>query len=194
MMTGVRQAKPGHGEDAVSFVTTMQDNLRTMRDVLRTVQETQREEANKSRQAHTFLPGDKVMISPKNTPLSYAAAASGASEAHLSSALSQKFIGPFTLGDRPGEKAFDIPDHPSYLPIPRTQNVALFKRYIPGMPDQPQEPPPPVRVLKSDAAEYELERIVTWKYDEKDDDRLKLLIKRKGLPESASTWEPPTKL
>jgi hypothetical protein len=29
----------------------MQDNLRKMRDVLRTVQETQREEANKSRQA-----------------------------------------------------------------------------------------------------------------------------------------------
>jgi hypothetical protein len=66
--------------------------------------------------------------------------------------------------------------------------------YIPGMPDQPQDPPPPVRVLKSGAAEYELERIVTWKYDENDDDRLKLLIKWKGKPESGSTWEPLTNL
>jgi hypothetical protein len=195
MMTGgVRQAKPGRGEEAVSFVTTMQDNLRKMRDVLRTVQETQREQANKSRQAHTFQPGDKVMISTKNMPLSYAAAASGAGEARLSSALRQKFIGPYTLGERRGENAFDIPDLPSHLRIHRTQNVALFKRYIPGMPDQPQEPPPPVRVLKSGAAEYELERIVTWKYDENDDDRLKLLIKWKGKPESGSTWEPPTNL
>jgi hypothetical protein len=39
-----------------------------------------------------------VMISTKNMPLSYAAAASGAREARLSSALCQKFIGPFTLG------------------------------------------------------------------------------------------------
>jgi hypothetical protein len=196
MMTGVRQAKPGHGEEAVSFVTTMQDNLRKMREVLRTVQETQREEANKSRQAHTFQTGDKVMISTKNMPLSYAAAASGpgAGEARLSSTLRQKFIGPYTLGERRGENAFDIPDLPSHLRIHRTQNVALFKRYIPGMPDQPQEPPPPVRVLKSGAAEYELERIVTWKYDENDDDRLKLLIKWKGKPDSGSTWEPPTNL
>jgi hypothetical protein len=195
MTSGVRQAKPGHGEEAVSFVTTMQDNLRKMRAVLLTVQETQREQANKTRQAHTFQPGDKVMISTKNMPLTYAAAAAGrGEEARLSSALRQKFLGPYTLGERRGENAFDIPDLPSHLRIHRTQNVALFKRYIPGMPDQPQEPPPPVRVLKSGAAEYELERIVAWKYDENDDDRLKLLIKWKGEPESASTWEPPTNL
>jgi hypothetical protein len=197
MMTGVRQAKPGHGEEALSFVTTMQDNLRKMREVLGTVQETQREEleANKSRQAHTFQTGDKVMISTKNMPLSYAAAASGAGKAaRLSSALRQKFIGPYTLGERCGKNAFDIADLPSHLRIHRTQNVALFKRYIPGMPDQPQEQLPPVRVLKSGAAEYELERIVTWKYDENDDDRLKLVIKWKGQPESGSTWEPPTNL
>jgi hypothetical protein len=98
------------------------------------------------------------------------------------------------LGRAPGENAFDISDLPSHLRIHRTQNVALFKRYIPAMPDQPQDPPPPVRVLKSGAAEYELERIVTWKYEENDDDRLKLLIKWKGKPESGSTWEPPTNL
>ncbi|KAA8906887.1 hypothetical protein FN846DRAFT_906757 [Sphaerosporella brunnea] len=151
----------------------MQDNLRKMRDLLRTVQDTQREQANKSRQAHTFQPGDKVMISTKNMPLTYAAAAAGPERA---------------------ENAFDISDLPSHLRIHRTQNVALFKRYLPGMPDQPQEPPPPVRVLKSGATEYELERIVTWKYDELDDDRLKLLIKWKGQPESECTWEPSTNL
>ncbi|KAA8903368.1 hypothetical protein FN846DRAFT_891137 [Sphaerosporella brunnea] len=62
------------------------------------------------------------------------------------------------------------------------------------MPDQPQEPPPPMRVLKSGATEYELGRIVTWKYDEHDDNRLKLLIKWKGQSESECTWEPHTNL
>jgi hypothetical protein len=136
------------------------------------------------------------MISTKNMPLSYAAvaAASGANDARLSSALRQKFIGLFTLGERRGENAFHIPDLPSHLRIHRTQNVALFKRYILGMPDQPQEPLPPVRVQKPGAAKYELERIVTWKYDENNDDRLKLLFKWKGKSDSGSTWEAPTNL
>jgi hypothetical protein len=107
------------------------------------------------------------------------------------SALHQKFIGPYTLGEPRGENVFNVPDLRNHPRIHRTRNV---KQYIPGMTNQPPEPPPLVRILNPGAAEYEFERTVTWMYDKNDDDRLKPLIKWKGRPEARSTCAPPTNL
>lgn len=98
-------------------------------------------------------------------PLGYgAAAAPDASpeeeEARLSKALRQKSIGPFILGKQHGENTFEV-DLPSHLRTHNTFNVGLFK---PSNIDdeRAQQPPPPIRVLKTGEAEYEVERILGW--------------------------------
>jgi hypothetical protein len=67
-------------------------------------------------------------------------------------------MGPFTLGNQHGEKAFELDDILDHLRIPKTFNVSLFK-WCKIDDTRPQVPPPPVRVAKSRALEYEIKRI-----------------------------------
>ena len=151
--------RPGGEAIAVSFATKMNDILQQLTDALRVSQAAMVDAANKTRRPHDFQLGDHLLLGYAN------AAGSGVvgeeNGPRLSRALQQRFTGPHRLLQDRGGNAFElnIPDH---LCVSRTRNVCEFKR------DQvdhsrPQAPPPPVHVTKSGQAEYEVERIVSWR-------------------------------
>jgi hypothetical protein len=61
--------------DGRTFAAEMVHTLSRLRQTLQHAQEQQIVEANKHRQPHTFQQGDKVLLSAKNLPISYATAA-----------------------------------------------------------------------------------------------------------------------
>jgi hypothetical protein len=170
--------------EAGDFAQRMADTLILMKARLQQAQQTMMEAANQKRQPHTFCEGDKVMLKTASFPLTYGNAAPGdEDEARLSRTLQQRYIGPYTLGKRIGENAFRIVDLPDYLRKHRTLNVDQFKRCEIDE-GRPQPPPPPVRVTKRKGAEWEVESIEDWRFEDG-----KPLFKIQWLGDEA-TWEP----
>ena len=134
-------------------------------------------------------------MNTRNLPLGYTNAAGevvereGKSGARLSHALQQRFTGPHRLLQAQGDNAFE-PDIPEHLRISRTCNVAEFKR------DQvdhsrPQAPPPPIHVARTGQAEYDIERIVSWRERA---GAAEFEVKWAGYAEADNTWVPYTNL
>jgi putative transposase len=172
--------------DGRTFAAEMVHTLSRLRETLQHAQEQQIAEANKHRQPHTFQQGDKVLLSAKNLPISYATAADNHRKA-----LHQKYIGEFELGQRRGENAFEVL-LPAHWKLARTQNVAMFK---PSMIDhsRPQAPAPALRVSQgrrgADAqAEYGVEAIRSWRRNPDHGGRIEYEVKFEDDDELS--WEP----
>ena len=187
MVPAAGKPRPGGGTQAVTFATRMADIVQELVHNLKTAQEAYMREANKTRQPHNFQPGDKIMLNTRNLPLTYGNADTNAANARLSRALQQRYVGPYTLGRKFGENAFELVDIPDHLRVHRTFNVNLFKRYTIDE-TREQAPPPPIRVLRSGDAEYEVEAIRAWRLVGKSN--LQFLMVWKGYPPEAATWEP----
>ena len=135
--------------------------------MLKVSQATTAAAANKLRQPYDFQVSDSVFLDIRHLPLGYANVAGevvereGKSGARLSRTLQQRFTGPHRLLQAHGDNAFEL-DIPKHLLISRTRNVAEFKR------DQvdyshPQALPPPIHMARTGQAEYDIERIVSWR-------------------------------
>jgi hypothetical protein len=170
--------------EAGDFAQRMADTLTLMRMRLQQAQQTMVESANQKRQPHTFHEGDKVMLKTATFPLTYGnASPRDETEARMSRALQQQYIGPYTLGKRIGENAFRIVDLPDNLGKHCTLNVDQFKRCEIDE-GRPQPPPPPIRVTKRNGTEWEVETIEDWRFKDG-----KPLFKMKWLGDEP-TWEP----
>ena len=76
------------------------------------------------------------------------------------------------------------------MKIHKTFNVSLFKKCSIDE-SRPQPPPPPVRVIKSGDAEYEIDKILKWRVsDTPGQHNVDFLTKWKGYSVDESTWEP----
>jgi hypothetical protein len=184
-------------EKGSSFATRMNDILAQLTDTLKITQEKMTMEANKSRQPHAFQTGDSVFVNTRNFPLGYANAATDQRTivdeekgARLSRTLQQRFMGPYTLGEARGENAFEL-DFPDHLKVSKTRNVVDFKRnQVDTSEGRIQNPPPPIRVVKkSGQAEYEIERIVSWRKDA-DSGKAYFEVKWLGYGDADNTFEP----
>ena len=82
----------------------MADTLRQLRISLQKAQEQQAAESNKRRRPHSFQEGDQVLVSVKDPPIT---CATGVDD-HRKVLLHHKHIGPFGLGKRCGENAFEV--------------------------------------------------------------------------------------
>jgi len=195
VMAGASRGK--EEEKGSGLATRMNDILAQLTDALKVTQEKMTVEANKSRQPHAFQTGDSVFVNTRNFPLGYANAASDQHTivdeekgARLSRTLQQRFMGPYTLGEARGENAFEL-DFPNHLKVSKTRNVVDFKRNQVDMSEgRIQNPPPPIRVVKkSGQAEYEIERIVSWRKDA-DSGKAYFEVKWLGYGDSDNTFEP----
>jgi hypothetical protein len=168
------------------FAAEMVNTLSRLRQNLQHAQEQQVAEANKHRQPHTFQQGDKVLLSAKNLPITYATDADNHRKA-----LHQKYIGEFELGKQRGENAFEVL-LPKNWKIARTQNVASLK---PSTIDhsRPQAPAPALRVTRAHAksqpeAEYGVEEIRSWRRNPEEGGRIEYEVKWEN--DEVLTWEP----
>ena len=185
--------RPGGEAVAVSLATKLNDILQQLIDALKVSQAATATAANKLRQPHDFQAGDSVFLNTRHLPLGYANVAGevvdSESGARLSRALQQRFTGPHRLLQARGNNAFEL-DIPEHLRISRTRNVAEFKC------DQvdrgrPQAPPPPTHVARTGQAEYDIERIVSWRERA---GAAEFEVKWAGCAEADNTWEPYTNL
>lgn len=99
----------------------MADILRQLRISLQKAQEQQAAEANNRRRSHPFQEGDQVHVSTKDLPITYATGVDDHRKV-----LHHKNIGPFELGRRRGESAFEMV-FLAHWQISRTQNVSKLK-------------------------------------------------------------------
>jgi hypothetical protein len=133
------------------------------------MQTVQVQQANKQRQPHYFHPENCIILNTRNLPLGYGNTTGNALKcgedvngvdtaghgARMNKALQQKYMGPFTLGNQHRENAFELDDIPDHLRVHKMFNASLFRLF--EIDDtQPQALPPPVRVAKSGASEYEI--------------------------------------
>ena len=151
---------------------------------LASVQQAQSLEANKHRTPHTFQEGDSVFLSTKNLPIEYANAKPSVDGRRRK--LQHPFIGPFTLGPRRGENAFEV-NIPQHWKLSRTFNVDRMKRSQVDY-DRPQDAPPPIRIEAGEAA-YAIESIEDWRWA---DATIEYKVQWEGY--STSTWEPEANL
>jgi hypothetical protein len=172
--------------DGRTFAAEMVNTLSRLRQNLQHAQEQQVAEANKHRQPHTFQQGDKVLLSAKNLPITYATDTDNHRKV-----LHQKYIGEFELGKQHGENAFEVL-LPKNWKIARTQNVASLK---PSTIDhsRPQAPAPALRVTRAHAkaqpeAEYGVEEIRSWRRNPDEGGRIEYEVKWENDEEL--TWEP----
>jgi hypothetical protein len=100
---GLRSRPVNSPADGRTFAAEMVNTLSRLRQNLQHAQEQQVAETNKHRQPHTFQQGDKVLLSAKNLPITYATDADNHRKA-----LHQKYIGEFELGKQRGENAFEV--------------------------------------------------------------------------------------
>jgi hypothetical protein len=189
------RARPGRrtltadsDSDGRTFAAEMVNTLSRLRQTLQHAQEQQIAEANKHRQPHTFQQGDKVLLSAKNLPITYATATDNHRKA-----LHQKYIGEFELGRQRGENAFEVL-LPAHWKLARTQNVAALK---PSMIDhsRPQAPAPALRVTRARRgadgvaqAEYGVEAIRSWRRNPDQGGRIEYEVKFEDDDELS--WEP----
>jgi hypothetical protein len=181
-----RRSPRGRGQvlDGRSFAMQMADVLTQLKRSLQHAQEQQIAEANKHRQPHTFQQGDKVLLSTKNLPITYATA----KDDHRKT-LHHKYIGEFELGERRGENAFDVL-LPSHWRLARTFNVDRLKHSTIDH-SRPQAPAPALRVegTSSDRhAEYGVEEIRSWRRNPEEGGRLEYEVKWEDDEELS--WEP----
>jgi hypothetical protein len=120
---GHRDLQPA--PDGRSFAMQMADILSQLKRSLQHAQEQQISEANKYRQPHTFQQGEKVLLSAKNLPITYATA----KDDHRKT-LHHKYIGEFELGKQRGENAFEVL-LPSHWRLARTLwRLRMARRYM----------------------------------------------------------------
>jgi hypothetical protein len=187
----LRNQKSNPSVDGRTFAAEMVNTLSRLRQTLHLAQEQQVAEANKHRRPHHFQPGDKVLLSTKNLPITYATATDNHRKA-----LHQKYIGEFELGRQRGENAFEVL-LPAHWPLARTQNVASLK---PSRIDhsRPQAPAPALRVARTQhgpgtkglerEAEYGVEAIRSWRRNPEMQGRIEYEVKWEDDEEL--TWEP----
>jgi hypothetical protein len=166
----------------------MADILIELKRNLSHAQELQVAEANKHRRPHTFQEGDKVFIFTKNLPLTYT---NSAENGHHKT-LQHKYMGPFELGWRRGENAFEIADMPAHWKLSRTFNVDKLKDASNVDHTRDQDPPPPLMLERTRArgeqAAYEVEEIHSWRRNPDEDGRIEYETKWTG--HTQLTWEP----
>jgi hypothetical protein len=181
---GLRSRSVDMPADGRTFAAEMVNTLHRLRQNLQHAQEQQVEEANKHRQPHTFQQGDKVLLSAKNLPITYATDVDNHRKA-----LHQKYIGEFELGRQRGENAFEVL-LPENWKIARTQNVASLKRSTIDH-SRPQAPAPALRVTKAHGqtqGEYGVEEIRSWRRNLEEDGRIEYEVKWEN--DEVLTWEP----
>jgi hypothetical protein len=160
------------------FAAEMVNTLSRLRQNLQQVAE-----ANKHRQPHTFQQGDKVLLSAKNLPITYAT--------DHRKALHQKYIEEFELGKQRGENAFEVL-LPKNWKIARTQNVASLKPSTINH-SRPQAPAPALRVTRAHAksqpeVEYGIEEIRSWRRNPEEGERIEYEVKWEN--DEVLTWDP----
>ena len=99
-------------------------------------------------------------------------------------------MGPFKLEEAQGDNTFKL-DFPDHLNASKTRNFMDFKRNQVDS-TRAQDPPPPIRVVKKTGdAEYEIERIASWK---KEDGKALFEVKWFGYDITENTFEPYTNI
>jgi hypothetical protein len=183
-----RRSPRGHRHsppDGRSFAVQMADVLSQLKRSLQHAQEQQIAEANKHRQPHTFQQGDKVLLSTKNLPITYATA----KDDHRKT-LHHKYIGEFELGKQRGENAFEVL-LPSHWRLARTFNVDRLKHSTIDH-SRSQAPAPALRVEGGNRgnaqAEYGVEEIRSWRRNPEEGGRLEYEVKWEDDEELS--WEP----
>ena len=124
--------------------------------------------------APKYLPGDSVMLSPKNIRTS-----------RPKEKWSDKYIGPYKVIKEvcPGSEAYLL-DLPKSIKIHPVFHTSLLVPHIPNVIPNREQPPPPPLMIEGEN-EYEIEKILDSKMSR---NRLKFLVRWKGYTAAADEW------
>lgn len=166
-----RSANPAVAE----WVEGLQLALKNAKSNISSSQQRQKAHADNKRQDHSFKVGDQVLLAARQNQL-----APG-----LSSKLSAKFHGPFTIVGTAGSQAFKL-ELPNYVNIHPVFHVSQLKPYVSSSTPAEVTNPPPLYADKAGGV-YEVESILGKK---KAGRSWKFLVKWKGYQDFDNTWEP----
>jgi hypothetical protein len=137
----------------------------------------QAEQANKARHPDPILrPGDRVWLRRKHVKTT-----------RPSSKLDYKLIGPYTILERVGSRAYKL-DLPPSVKIHSVFHISLLELAQPRnepIPGHLQPPPPPIII--DDEEEWEVEEIVDSRYHQ---NQLQYRVKWTGFHDQDKTWYP----
>jgi hypothetical protein len=122
-----------------------------------------------------FKVGDKVWLSARDITTS-----------RPSAKLDHKLLGPFRIIEKISDLVYRL-DLPATMDINNTFHISKLERFNEGLPNQPQQEPPPIIV--EGERRYVPERILDGTYDESTNQYL-YLVHWEGYPNSEDTWEP----
>jgi hypothetical protein len=157
------------------WVDGMQSALRNAKSNISSAQQRQKAYADKRRRDHSFQIGDQVLLAARQNQLPLG----------LSSKLSAKYFGPFTIVGTAGTHAFKLllPDSVNIHPV---FHVSQLKPYVPSSLSTETTHPGPVFADRG-GKHYEVEDILAKK---KINRTWHFLVKWKGYPDSDNNWEP----
>ena len=166
-----RSANPAVSE----WVEGLQTALKSAKSNLASAQQRQKSYADRKRRDHPFKVGDQVLLAARKNQLSPG----------LSSKLSAKYFGPFTIAAAVGSRAFRLV-LPETVNIHHVFHVSQLKPYVSSSSSVTVTSPPPLYADKRGGV-YEVEAIIakkrvgkSWRY----------LVKWMGYDETENTWEP----
>jgi len=125
--------------------------------------------------SNAFKVGDLVWLNRKNIDTT-----------RPSLKLDHKLLGPFRIKAKVSDLAFTL-DLPATMDCHPTFGVSLLEKYKPGHRDQPQDPPPRIKIDSHGYERFVPERILDAKFDNND---YFYLIKWEGYSDEHNTWEP----
>ena len=166
-----RSANPAVSEWVEGLLTA----LKSAKSNLASAQQRQKSYADKKRRDHPFKVGDQVLLAARKNQL----------PPGLSSKLSAKFFGPFSIAAAVGTRAFRLV-LPETVHIHPVFHVSQLKPYVSSSSPVTVTSPPPLYADKRGGV-YEVEAILakkrvgkSWQY----------LVKWMGYDETENTWEP----
>jgi hypothetical protein len=171
-------------EATAEFIERLQAITAEIKAALGSAQERQEQQANRKRRGVTFEVGERVFLSTEH-------ARTDADRTRPSRKLAAKYSGPYKIVEKISDVTYRL-DLPPTLRIHPVFHVSRLKRYhersqdlrIPG---QENETPPPPPVIIDGHEEWEVEdilakRMFRGRYPQ-------YLVKWKGYPVEASTWQ-----
>ena len=180
--TALSTVVPSNNPAANSQVEAIREAITKAKANIAAAQERQRKNANlRRREAPTFAPGDRVLLSTKDMELQFVPAEK----------LGPKYIGPFKVLQKMGPVTYKL-EFPKSMKIHNVIHVRKLKAYHePIEPEQRHERPPPTVDEESGDEEFEIEKILTHRDRSRGKGKTKIreyYVKFRGYPEFENMW------
>jgi hypothetical protein len=163
--------------EVAEYVSALTNLHRELQAEIGYAQAAQAEQANRKRHPDPVLrEGDRVWLRRKNVKTT-----------RPSSKLDYKLMGPYTILERVGTRAYklDLPASVKIHPVFHISLLELAQPTLTPIPGHVQPPPPPIVI--EDEEEWEVEEIVDSRYHR---NRLQYRVRWTGFPDPDRTWYP----